>query len=871
MIRKTILSLAFLTSISAIGFSSPTENLQKQDILTDSQIDHFIPQGRWIGPQWWANRLQDWSAIGPKNHEILCAPSRPFLPWRLAHDMIRDIDLTKGNLNLSVTLHMAPKGNSHAPLAPDSMAGLIIGTGHNLSDPMARAMIFGMQAPKGKKLPAIPGSGIACVLSGDGYINIIDLDRGKKLARAKTTPSPKTTITVTSQTSANKTTITVSAPGAKATATLPTSRIKGGVALASHPGTRIKKQYASLETTFSHYSPQSGFSRHNDRAVGPIVSAQYTVDRGILKLTAQCMPQPKGTKASIAFYKDHQWQNAATTTTIHPVDQLALFRIENWDSSKSLPYRVSIPLAGSDKPATFTGTITAEPHNGKVRLALLGGILHRPWGKATNWKENLDFPHHDIQQRVLALKPDAFFFYGDQIYEGTPSGIDHNNYYEDYLYKWLFHCMAFRETLRNIPTATVPDDHDVFQGNYWGEGGREAPHHNQDYGGYVYPAPFVAMVHRTQTGNLPDAYDPHCLQRNIPAYHCDWNWGGVSFAILGDRYFKSGPAGHGLPKSGTNRPDHYNNPNFDTADLDLPGLQLLGKPQEKFLAHWAADWSHGTQLKALLSQSPFANLATHHAGTYLIADLDSNGWPQSGRNRALRILRSCRSIHIAGDQHLATLVQHGIDNFEDSIYSFAGPSVANAYARAFFPANHGNYYKSNPPKPSDYLGNRLDGFKNKVTFHGCANPDTTPNSPYRTADHPRRDTQVPGFGIIDFDTKAHTITFDCKPRSAEVSSRFKNGSYPGWPLTIKASQNDGRKPIGELARVELKGTTPVVRVWGPDGKLEWAQRMSSNTFTIPAYAPGKHKIEIGTGENGKWHTFESTPSQQGQNIKLTLP
>ena len=38
-------------------------------------------------------------------------------------------------------------------------------------------------------------------------------------------------------------------------------------------------------------------------------------------------------------------------------------------------------------------------------------------------------------------------------------------------------------------------------------------------------------------------------------------------------------------------------------------------------------------MKAILSQSPFCAVATHHGGgnenNILIADLDSNGWPQS--------------------------------------------------------------------------------------------------------------------------------------------------------------------------------------------------------------------------------------------------
>jgi len=867
----TLISTVSMCLLTPILKAENLPNLQKGDTLTNEQISEFHAEGRWLGPTWWANRLQDWSRTGD-GKTIQCSPTRTFLAWRVAHDMVHPLDLTKGNLDVSVTVTLSPDDQKQ-PLADDSLAGLLIGTANTLDDPMARMMVFEFKKPKKSKLPYanVIGSGIAIGISGDSQLRMIDLNTGKVVAEAKVPSLKKQTIQVTSQPQGTQFELKATCGPAKISATFPATRLKGGIALTSHPGTKSKKK-SSLISTFTQYTPKSGVAEENEQAVGPIVAAQYTVDRDILKLSAQCTPHPKDTVATLSIYTDGRWEYAAKAT-IHPIDQLALFRIEGWNPNEATPYQVSIPIAGSEKPATFTGMIAAQPNSGKLRLALLGGILHRPWGAVKNWKASLDFPHHDIQKRVLADQPDAVFFYGDQIYEGTPSGVDRNDYFNDYLYKWLFHCASFKETLRNIPSITVPDDHDVFQGNYWGEGGRKAPNNDWNYGGYLHPAEFVAQVHRTQTSHLPDPADPHCLQQNLPAYHCDWNWGGVSFAILGDRYFKSGPAGHGLPKSGTNRPDHYNNPDFDTKDLDLPGLQLLGEPQEQFLASWASDWSEGAQMKALLSQSPFGNLATHHSGTYLIADLDSNGWPQSGRNRALKILRSARSVHIAGDQHLATLIQHGITQHGDAVYSFAGPSVANAYARAFYPANKGNYYKSAPPKPKDYLGERLDGFKNKVTFLAVANPDTTANSPYKTKDHARRDQQVPGYGIIDFDTKAHTITFDCKPRSAEVASRLKGGSYPGWPLTIKASQNDGRKPTGELARVTVKGDQlPVVRVYNSEGNLEWAQRMDAMKFTVPAYAKGAHRIEIGSGEeDDEWKEIENlTPQAQGKELSIDL-
>ena len=182
MIIKSIIT-SLLLSICCNGFH--TTEVQKEDTLTDAQVDGFYQNGRWIGPGWWANRLQDWSANGESKTEILCSPNKPFLGWRMAHDMTRDIDLSQGNLDLSITLQMKAKGEGNRKIAPNSMAGLIIGTGHNLTDPMARAMIFELHAKKRKKIPAVPGTGIAVVISGDGFLNIIDLDNGKNLIRTK--------------------------------------------------------------------------------------------------------------------------------------------------------------------------------------------------------------------------------------------------------------------------------------------------------------------------------------------------------------------------------------------------------------------------------------------------------------------------------------------------------------------------------------------------------------------------------------------------------------------------------------------------------------------------------------------------------------
>ena len=172
-----------ITQTATSQGSFDLKQLKQEDILSDAQLDNFKLEGRWIGPTWWANRMADWGKNGDKD-EILCAPNRPFLGWRIAADMTRNIDLTKGDLDVSVNASMMAKGNTGNKLAKDSLVGLLIGSGHSLKNPKSRALIFDFAvATKGKNktapvgaVPAVPGSGYAVGISGDGHLKIIDLD-----------------------------------------------------------------------------------------------------------------------------------------------------------------------------------------------------------------------------------------------------------------------------------------------------------------------------------------------------------------------------------------------------------------------------------------------------------------------------------------------------------------------------------------------------------------------------------------------------------------------------------------------------------------------------------------------------------------------
>ena len=61
------------------------------------------------------------------------------------------------------------------------------------------------------------------------------------------------------------------------------------------------------------------------------------------------------------------------------------------------------------------------------------------------------------------IDPDILFFAGDQSYD-----------HQEHTAAWLKFGMQFRETFRERPCITIPDDHDIGQGNLWGESGKIA-------------------------------------------------------------------------------------------------------------------------------------------------------------------------------------------------------------------------------------------------------------------------------------------------------------------------------------------------------------------------------------------------------------
>ncbi|MCA9064396.1 MAG: hypothetical protein KDA96_15100, partial [Planctomycetaceae bacterium] len=552
--------------------------------------------------------------------------------------------------------------------------------------------------------------------------------------------------------------------------------------------------------------------------------AMYTHDRGVLKLTAQLYPllpeEPR--TVTLEFQRDGQWKPAAESQVVYP-GWSAHFRIEGWDSTRTVPYRVRLADQSS-----FEGSIRRDPvEKNEIVVASLSCNSSRTPG-----------PRSQIVDNLLIQDPDLLFFAGDQSYHHTQHTFG--------ILEWG---VQFRDVLKDRPVIAIPDDHDVGQANIWGENGKVASTAAGPDGGYFYPADYVNMVQRCQTWHLPDPVDATPIDRGITVYFTSLRVGGVDFAIVEDRKFKSGPEGK-IPRMGP-RPDHINDPSYDRKSIDVPGLVLLGDRQLTFLHNWSQNWE-GAQLKCVLSQTAFCGAVHLHGSpdNRLLADLDCNGWPQTGRNRALREIRRAWAAHLCGDQHLAVVVKHGIDQPGDGPYAFTSPAIVNTiYGRWWHPEDEKPGPNAVPNSPLAWTGDFEDGLGNLITMLAYANPED------RTDEKKRGD----GYGVARFDKSAGTVTFECWPRFATVRDGDK-AQYPGWPIRVNMRDNDGRKPVGYLPEVRIDGAPNAVFqvIDETTGEIVYTIRTQGDTFRPPVYFNGPHTLKggrdhanrtVGTGLN----------------------
>ena len=783
----------------------------------------------WIGAAYWANPMEDWQIVDGKAHCTSKAQGRSL------HLLTRKLSDRMQPFGMSVDFEKV-EGAKGA-------VGFDLGVHDDINDYRGNC---------------VWGQGVPAVMHTDGTVRI-----GPKSGKIEGFDGKSGTISLQAVPAGQqfKLTLTVSTLDGKelgsVSANVATDKLIGNVALSHNstaffPASQRGRRQPNRPTSNAHFEYSNWqvagekLDELEDQKYGPILWSMYSVSdsRGpegyVMKITA-VLP-PVGTDDSqvieLDLMKDGQKWTTAGQAKLHEEAFVATFRIPNWDADQNIDYRLSYDLKhkdGTSEKDFWKGTIRAQP---KDRPLVLGGLT---------CQEHRGFPYGPVAENLTAADPDMLFFSGDQIYESSggfgiirrPADRAITNFLrKQYMFGW-----AFGKVMADRPTLCIPDDHDVFQGNIWGEGGKAMPDggNTSTDGGYIEPIRMVEVVHQINTSHHPDFYDTTPIKQNMSVYYGDMVWGRVSFAIIGDRQFKSAP---GRVDTGGGRADHVSSADVDLTLLDKPGLVLLGDRQEAFLEHWVGDW-RGADMKVLLSETVFANAATHHGSKdgFLYADLDSGGWPQTARNRAIRIVRRAMPIHVNGDQHLTTMVQYGTDAPRDAFYSFCTPAISVGYQRWWRPDEMGKKHTDRPKHGMPNTGSYLDGFGNHVYVYSVGNPEGS-RDPNR---YQQAHIKASGFGIIRIDSDKRQYTCEAYRFLKEDPSAKLPNQFQGWPVVIDQRSNDGRKPVAWLPELKVSGLSdPVVRVIDEStGELVYALRIKGQSFKPHVYADGKYTVEIG--------------------------
>ncbi|MEP1445180.1 MAG: alkaline phosphatase D family protein [Paraglaciecola sp.] len=773
--RRDALKLAAAgLAASTIGCSSAAKNTQKEmpNLSDEKRLDSWnqTHDRVWLGGEYWANPMEDWQVV---DGAVECSSTGGN---RSVHSLVHQL-IKHQPFHLSLQLKRTKIGEV------DGGAGIRLGAKSDIDEYRSNCFVqHGFDA-------GIVNNQLAL---GEQRTNLSQLVGDKEVV-----------LTLRGEPRAGIFALTVEARLAESKQLIgqlndlvAIDKVLGNIAVVSN-FTQSSEIAADPEGSLYRFSQWTiggeAFNHQPEQKFGPILWTMYTLNDTrtaegfVLKLSA--LTGPLGAKDNhqieLEVQRSGRWQSIASAK-LDSDAWVATFRIANWDEKQNTHYRVVYREKrrdGSEMPDFFNGIVQANPVNRKLRMAAL------------TCQNDYAFPYAPVANNVEKLNPDLILFSGDQIYENhggfglirNPDSLAILNYLRKfYQFGW-----AFRDAMRNAPTICLPDDHDVMQGNLWGEAGAKMSEEanklgrSDAWGGYINPIKMVNVTHLTHTAHLPDPVDPAPSERGLSVYYTDMVYGGVGFAVLADRQWKSGPDRLGIVvgETGQGEAPAYINPAFDREDL-----QLLGTRQEAFLEQWAKDW-RGHSLKAVISQTVFAGISTHQPlpDRYLKYDFDCSGWPATARNRAIEIMRQSKALHICGDTHLGTLSQYGVDKQRDSNWAFCTPAIAAGWPRWWRPDDLPLAHSNRPSHGLSQTGEYLDSFGNKIYVYAVGNPIVGKSDNRYIHAHEKGS----GFGFIEFDTKAKTYEIQAYRFLVDVTENNSKNQFPGWPVVIHQDENIG--------------------------------------------------------------------------------
>ncbi|UNY97819.1 alkaline phosphatase D family protein [Zhouia spongiae] len=874
MNRKEYLKTMFLglASIPMAGNTQIWQNeskvkADKNSVLSVKSSWERWPDINWTGPGFWGNRLQDWQIRNGKVACVVCGANRTL------HQLQYQLGKHPGDFSTSITIELTAKTNSLK-----DRIGFRIG---------AKAGDYPCPVTfQDYRRDAIFGKGLEAGIYTNGNIFI-----GDKTGSIPIDPNVPVRLTLNARKNNDTYNAEFYAVSTLNNNILDRIELKnissqdlvGNIALLSDFTSNKEEKDTPAGFFYDWNISGKKLKASLQQTFGPICFSQYTLHEGVLKMTTQLAPveKIKNHKVILQVFKHNKWETIAQSV-IDPLSRTAHFRKNKWNENKDIPYKVvlELPLKDNIEKYSYEGIIAANPvFNDQLKAAVFSCNCH------------YGFPNNEVVENTLKHRPDLALFLGDQFYENHGGFRYQKGPLEksilDYLHKWYMFGWSYRDIFKNIPSAFLPDDHDVYHGNVWGEAGKKASvnkgwgYNSQDGGGYKMPAAWVNVVQKTQTSNLPDPYDATPVKQHIGVYYTHWNYGNISFAILEDRKFKSAPK-NVLPPEAKVMNGFIQNPDFNIKDHSHIEAALLGERQIRFLDDWTTNWN-GAQMKAVISQTTFCTLQTLPKGTMIdevnprlpipekghyipddmpMADMDSNGWPQKGRNKAIETIRKSFAFHIAGDQHLPATIQYGVDEYGDSGFAFAAPALNNIWPRRWWPPlSHGHKPLLGRPL---YTGDFDDAFGNKLTVVSAANPYKTHKKPSVIYD------RVTGYGIIVFDKTKREIKIECWPRYVNPSIN-PDGQYDGWPIVIKQDQNYGKKAKGWMPGLQFVNVSnPVIELYDEKDILVYSLRVNSKSFTPKTFSLKNHRLIIRNPETGFFKEIKDISASKEQNRRIQI-
>ncbi|MGC8892830.1 MAG: hypothetical protein ACP5P6_09560 [Candidatus Saccharicenans sp.] len=823
---------------------------------------------QWIGPEFWANRLEDWRVAGGKI-ENLTASSNCYL-YVLTREIKSHPETNSDRAEISFKVSV--------PSLP--------------SRPRTRNYVgwrLGIKGPiDDYRSAAVAGQGMEVGVTTEGLLFIGDLESVsseelQENVREALKEGIELKLRVEPGNSGFRVGLKVLTKDSEKVldeledGAVPSEKIGGGLALISSL-TEVRLNGQQPVSTFDDLKLFGGlFKEYEQRAFGPVVLSLYTLSQNTLKLSAQLIPGSLSdqSKVSLEVQENGKWEKIADGG-VDKDSWTAEFKIPGWKTDHDFDYRIAVvdkELGYAELPHYY-GKIRKEPVDKKqLIMALL----------SNNNEEG--FPHSELVANLEKQNPDIVCFAGNQIY-GRPASFWHDNVLldklrQEYLRQWILFGWAFSELLKDRPAILIPDARDFFQQKLWGDGGKGGlslkiadPIAAEDSGGFLLPAEFVRLVLKTQTTHLPDSPGPEIPGLGIKPYYSEVKYGGLSLAIIDDRTFKSAPQPL-LPDAQIRNGWALNR------DLDLKkysrvqGAELLGRDQLNFLEQWAADWSSGVWMKAALSSSLWVSLITMPEGwlgdealfrlplvklgefppdDQPVADFNTGGWPPSARDEAVKILRKALAVHLAGSGGPASSLKYGLGKSGEGGWAFIASPIINSWPARWFPSSFLQAAKKSVRKTETQISGRFeDALSNKFTLEAISNPFASEGpSVYRAQ---------PGYGIIRFDRETRQIIFENWPTNVDPSAAQAK-PYPGWPLTISQAENDGRQPVSYLPLFKFKGLeNPVVQVVEEkSGEILYTLRIRGTEYRPGVYRVGRYLVRCGEPGTSNWKEIKNLNS-----------